>query len=170
MTTVSLVGCFFAGNVRTGEAMIKQRWNAMNKYKKRCFAVALATAVVSTSFNIGSFAANAGTSARGRVIVGYEELPEEIADQKLPIGSTKDDISFPKDLEVVLYSEEEEETEERSEEASEGVRKLDDESETEKGSEPSEEASEAVRTFPAKKQPTNDSIIRQSPRPVVSSP
>lgn len=124
--------------------MIKQRWNAMNKYKKRCFAVALATAVVSTSFNIGSFAANAGTSARGRVIVGYEELPEEIADQKLPIGSTKDDISFPKDLEVVLYSEEEEETEERSEEPSEGVRKLDDEGETEKGSEPSEEASETV--------------------------
>ena len=85
--------------------MIRNRWTRMNKIRKRAFAVTLATAVVSTSLNIGSIAANAGTSARGRVIVAFEELPEDIADQTLPIGGSKSDINFPEDLEVLLYSE-----------------------------------------------------------------
>ena len=53
------------------------RWSRMNKGRKRAFAIALATAVASTTLNVGSIAANAGTSARGRVIVAFEELPED---------------------------------------------------------------------------------------------
>lgn len=102
--------------------MIKKRYASMNKFRKRAFAAALATAVASTSFNIGSLAVNAGTSARGRVIVEFEELPEDIADQTLPIGGKKSDINFPENLEVLLYSEEAE-----SEERTDRLEKLDNE-------------------------------------------
>ena len=102
--------------------MIKKRYASMNKFRKRAFAAALATAVASTSFNIGSLAVNAGTSARGRVIVEFEELPEDIADQTLPIGGKKSDINFPENLEVLLYSEEAE-----SEERTDRLKKLDNE-------------------------------------------
>lgn len=117
--------------------MIKQRWNEMTKFRKRVFALTLATAVVSTSFNVGSFVVNAGTSARGRVIVGFEELPEDIANQTIPIGAKKNDINFPDELEVVLYSEEDEseettrERKEEKEEATEHVEKLKEETATE---------------------------------------
>lgn len=117
--------------------MIKQRWNEMTKFRKRVFALTLATAVVSTSFNVGSFVVNAGTSARGRIIVGFEELPEDIANQTVPIGAKKNDINFPDELEVVLYSEEDEseettrERKEEKEEATEHVEKLKEETATE---------------------------------------
>lgn len=86
--------------------MIRDRFSRMNKFRKRAFAVALATAVASTSFNIGSLAANAGTSARGRVIVAFEELPGDIVEQTLPIGGKKTDLNLPEELDVLLYSEE----------------------------------------------------------------
>ena len=107
------------------------RWSRMNKGRKRAFAIALATAVASTTLNVGSIAANAGTSARGRVIVAFEELPEEIAEQTLPIGSRKSDIDFPEELDVLLYSDDpdaddrirprERATEEATEEATEAT-------------------------------------------------
>ena len=86
--------------------MFRDRFSRMNKFRKRAFAVALATAVASTSFNIGSIAANAGTSARGRVIVAFEELPGDIGEQTLPIGGKKTDLNLPEELDVLLYSEE----------------------------------------------------------------
>ena len=86
--------------------MFRDRFSRMNKFRKRAFAVALATAVASTSFNIGSIAANAGTSARGRVIVAFEELPGDIVEQTLPIGGKKTDLNLPEELDVLLYSEE----------------------------------------------------------------
>ena len=58
----------------------------MNKFRKRTFAVALTTAILSTSINVGSIAVNAGTSARGRVIVAFEDLPDEIAYQTVPLN------------------------------------------------------------------------------------
>jgi hypothetical protein len=80
------------------------RWSRMNKGRKRAFAIALATAVASTTLNVGSIAANAGTSARGRVIVAFEDLPEDVAEQTLPVGGKKSDINFPEELEVLLYN------------------------------------------------------------------
>ena len=86
--------------------MFKNRWNRMNKFRKRTFAIALSTAIVSTSLNIGSIAANAGTSARGRVIVAFEDLPDEIAYQTVPIGGSRVDVTFPTELNVLLLSSE----------------------------------------------------------------
>ncbi|MCR5410326.1 MAG: hypothetical protein K6E90_05015, partial [Lachnospiraceae bacterium] len=105
--------------------MIKEKWSSMNKLRKRAFAVTLATAVASTSFNIGSIAVNAGTSARGRVIVAFEELPEDIAEQTLPIGGSRSDLNFPEELDVVLYSEDKEERP-TEEEGSAGVERLEE--------------------------------------------
>ncbi|MCR4589936.1 MAG: hypothetical protein K5668_03885, partial [Lachnospiraceae bacterium] len=105
--------------------MIKSKWKKLSSIRKKAFAVTLATAVVSTTLNIGSFVVNADTSARGRIITAFEELTDDIAYQELPVGSKLKDIKFPEDLRVTLYSEESgraddtEESTESSEEASE---------------------------------------------------
>lgn len=58
---------------------------------------------------------NAGTSARGRVIVAFEELPEDVAEQTLPIGGKKSDLNLPEELDVLLYSEDAEKEDRKKE-------------------------------------------------------
>ena len=58
--------------------MFKEQFSKMSAFRKRAFAVALSAAVVSTSFNVGAYAVEGGSSANGRVITAFEELPEDI--------------------------------------------------------------------------------------------
>lgn len=122
--------------------MFRDRFSRMNKFRKRAFAVALATAVASTSFNIGSIAANAGTSARGRVIVAFEELPEDVAEQTLPIGGKKSDLNLPEELDVLLYSEDAEKEDRKKETVSKD--RTDDAAETPTESPADEKQSEGA--------------------------
>ena len=122
--------------------MFRDRFSRMNKFRKRAFAVALATAVASTSFNIGSIAVNAGTSARGRVIVAFEELPEDVAEQTLPIGGKKSDLNLPEELDVLLYSEDAEKEDRKKETVSKD--RTDDAAETPTESPADEKQSEGA--------------------------
>ena len=56
--------------------MFKEQFSKMSAFRKRAFAVALSAAVVSTSFNVGAYAVEGGSSANGRVITAFEELPD----------------------------------------------------------------------------------------------
>ncbi len=87
----------------------------MNVHRKRVFAVALAVAVAGTSFNVAGLAVNAGVSKNGRVITEFERLPDEIAYQYLPVGSSEADINFPDEMTVYVYSDSETEEETPSE-------------------------------------------------------
>ena len=128
--------------------MIRNRLSRMNKFRKRAFAAALATAVVSTSLNIGSIAASAGTSARGRVIVAFDELPEDVADQTLPIGGKKSDINFPDELNVLLYSEDADREEQEDEEPRDptDIREQEDETPSDNSPEEPSDVSEQEST------------------------
>ena len=128
--------------------MIRNRFSRMNKFRKRAFAAALATAVISTSLNIGSIAVSAGTSARGRVIVAFEELTEDVADQTLPIGGKKSDINFPDELDVLLYSEDADRDEQEDEEPrdSTDIREQEDETPSDNSSEEPSDVSEQENT------------------------
>ncbi len=85
--------------------MLKDKWRSLSSLRKRLFALALAAAVLSTSISIGYFAVNADTDQTERVITAFEELSEDIAYQKVPVGGSENDIIFPKELKVYLYSE-----------------------------------------------------------------
>jgi len=105
--------------------MFKNKWRKLSSFRKKAFAAALSVAVASSTLNVGSYIVNADTSVNGRVITSFEELPEDISYQYLPVGSKKKDIVFPDELKVTLYSDEEtgeegstEESKEREEEAS----------------------------------------------------
>ncbi len=97
--------------------MFKEQFSKMSAFRKRAFAVALSAAVVSTSFNVGAYAVEGGSSANGRVITAFEELPEDILYQNLPVGAKESDINFPKELNITLYSDTEEKTEEQPEDS-----------------------------------------------------
>ncbi len=112
--------------------MLGKKWKNLSSLRKKAFAVALSTAVVSSTLNIGSYVVSADSSLEGRVITAFEELPEEIAYQYLPIGAPESDISFPDELNVTIYSEDPEEEEPSEEEES---------SEEEPSSEEEEESS-----------------------------
>ena len=102
--------------------MLKEQFLKMNKTRKRLFAGALSVALISTSLNIGTYVAEGADDKNGKVITAFEELPENIAYQYLPIGSEEFEIEFPDELNVTIYSnkgEEEEEKEEKEEEKEE---------------------------------------------------
>ncbi len=88
--------------------MFKKKWNKLSSFRKKAFAAALSAAVISSTLNIGGYVVNAGTSVNGRVIASFEELPEDVEYQYLPVGSTRRDIVFPEELKVILYSDEDE--------------------------------------------------------------
>ena len=110
--------------------MLKEKILGMSKLRKRIFAGAMATALISTSINLGSLAVEAGSSKNGRTVVAFEELPDEILYQYLPIGSEEFEIDFPDELNVTVYSDETDEDEEETEETEESEeRKKKDEKE-----------------------------------------
>ena len=141
--------------------MFNRKWKNLSPVRKKAFAVALTAAVVSNTLNIGSVIVNADTSARGRVITSFEELPDDIAYQFLEVGSEESDIVFPDELNVTLYSLEDEKEEPSEEET---VEEPSEESpEEEPGAEePSEEApeeepsTEAPAEEPAVEEPSTE--------------
>ena len=84
--------------------MVKNRFTRMSRARKSAFALTLAVAVAGTSFNVASIATEASNSREGRVITSFEELPEDIAHQYLPVGAVYSDIEFPEELGIYLYS------------------------------------------------------------------
>ena len=96
--------------------MIRERFSRMSKFRRRTCAILMAVAVAGTSFDVASIATEASSSKEGRVITAFEELPEDIAHQYVPIGAKQNDIEFPDKLNVMLYTEsetDEEPTEEK---------------------------------------------------------
>lgn len=131
--------------------MFKDRWNSMNSFRRRVFAVSLAAAVATTTLNVGSLAVEASNNVRGREIVAFEALPEDVADQKLPIGGKKSDLNLPDELDVLLYTEEAEE-----EESSEGVQKLEEDTTIAPAERPSEQPSETEEETPSTEAPSEE--------------
>ena len=122
--------------------MLGKKWKNLSSLRKKAFAVALSTAVVSSTLNIGSYVVSADSSLEGRVITAFEELPEEIAYQYLPVGAPESDINFPDRLNVTIYSEDPEEEEPAEEEESSEEEPSEEEEENpseESGEEPSDE-------------------------------
>ncbi len=130
--------------------MLKKKWNSLSSLRKKAFTVTLATAVVSSTLNIGSYVVSADSSMEGRYITAFEELPDDVAYQFIPVGAPESDIYFPDELNVTLYSEEAEE-EEPSEEREE--EKEEEKKEEEKEEEPSgEESGEETPTEEVKEE------------------
>ncbi len=119
--------------------MLKEQFLRMNKTRKRLFAGAMSLALISTSLNIGTFAVEAGSDKEGRYITAFEELPEDIRYQYLPIGAEEFEINFPDELNVTIYSEKEEEETDESAESEEEDKESE---ETEENSESTEDTKE----------------------------
>ena len=122
--------------------MIKNRFTEMSRARKRAFALTLAVAVAGTSFNVASIATEASNSREGRVITSFEELPEDIAHQYLPIGSEYADIEFPEELGVFLYSTKDTEKDKKKEKREKEERRSGEKKEEEDEEETSGESGE----------------------------
>ena len=95
--------------------MLKEQCTKMNRTRKRLFAGALSVALISTSLNIGTYVAEGADDKNGKYITAFEELPEDVLYQYLPIGSEEFDIEFPDELNVTIYSDREEDKEKSEE-------------------------------------------------------
>ena len=84
---------------------MKNIFRGLSKIRKRAFAVALASTIVTGSLGVGSLFVNADDA--GRRIIDFEPLPDSVAWQYLPEGSDESDIEFPDSLAVTLFTRQE---------------------------------------------------------------
>ena len=84
--------------------MIVERFRSLGKGLKRVCAGLLITSVACTATGIGTIFVEADDIRTEQTleIADFQELPEDIAYQELPVGSYESDIEFPTSLVVTV--------------------------------------------------------------------